>query len=1043
MFLRISIILFFFGFITLSSLISQSLPTSIDHIGSEDGLASQLCQNIIEDDLGNIWISSFTDLQKYDGFNIDVINFENENDKDFAIFNLSKDQNGNIWVFKLNSNETSHVAHLKWRTSIYNFKITIIDPITNKKTSIDDYLQQSEYNGEKIQWLITKENSIVFLTEKLDLFQYTDKLSKLTTLTSLDNFIGVDKDCNLIQFENQKITFTNLHTDKKTSIPREKYDECLSFSISQDGHFYMSFSNEKGVCIKEYKNEIFQNIIQLDKNGTDLFMVYPKNIDRRKNDGKYSLAYESLFIDNKKHSLDLGDYKRELKVYDFVLSKSGILYLATDLGVYVYKLEKRLFKSLRPDAKDLNSVRGLYVSEDLVLYTGPDQEKIMSPNSKYNLSFLDNVKMDNIITTYYRDPLNMDQVWSCGHVAKGTRLIDFKKQTIEYGFLEAVSTNAFFRSSYTNKMYVLTYGGILQLDSLTNKFKHIISQGDSLNNKYRTGMNQYIERDNSIWIASDIGVIVYHEKDKSFYLDTIFSNSLKHKVQYIHQDKIEKDIVWLATSRAGLKKWNTRLNTFKTYDTNTGLSNNNTHAVIEDSQERLWIPTNRNLNCIDKKTDKNYIFTAGDGLNNSEFNRNSFFQDTTTHNIYFGGLSGYNYFNPDSINTSGQSNNIHTRIISANIVKDDSSIEDIYASTISDNHIEMYEEDVSIDLDLSTTHLVKNRMIKFSYRIPQLSDEWKEISSNNLKINRLPYGSYSLEIIADRNRPSFTSDVLSIDLEIIRPFKKTLIYYILCFLIFTAVMWFLVNLYLKRIKERNKILEETVTLRTSELTESNETKNKLFAILAHDLRNPIASLTDISEKIKFLAKNNRLGEIDILAEQTKGKINALSDNLNNILIWALSENKLLEQKPEKYSLKLEIKKILDLYSTSIVEKNIQTKYQLEVVDQVFMDIAVIQTILRNVISNAIKFSYIGGTIEFAKTSETKDRMILTIKDNGIGMVKEKGKIQKEEDKIRDLGRGSGVGLKIIKEIASQADVTITITSHPTQGTSVNIDMPKN
>jgi len=79
MFLRVIIISILLCSISLPSIISQSPTGFMDHIGSEDGLASQLCQNIIEDDLGNIWISSFKEVQKYDGHNIEVFELNNEN----------------------------------------------------------------------------------------------------------------------------------------------------------------------------------------------------------------------------------------------------------------------------------------------------------------------------------------------------------------------------------------------------------------------------------------------------------------------------------------------------------------------------------------------------------------------------------------------------------------------------------------------------------------------------------------------------------------------------------------------------------------------------------------------------------------------------------------------------------------------------------------------------------------------------------------------------------------------------------------------------
>lgn len=551
-----------------------------------------------------------------------------------------------------------------------------------------------------------------------------------------------------------------------------------------------------------------------------------------------------------------------------------------------------------------------------------------------------------------------------------------------------------------------------------------------------------IEKNDALWIGSTNGVIIYNEKEKTCTIDSIFEISIPHTIQFLHQDKSDTDIIWLGTRKGGLIKWNTSSNQFKTYDTSNGLSNNDVHAILEDSKNRLWISTNRFLNCLDKNYGTIYTFTEQDGISHSEFNRSSYFYDDIQNTMYFGGLNGYTYFSPDSIKTREISNDIELRFVGASKIKEDATQENILPDLQSTNSIKFYEEDVSFQLALSTNHLYHPDKINYSYRIPGLFEEWRTQNTNIINLNRLPYGEYTLELVSDLNKPSFKSSILSLELNVIKPFKKTWPAYVLSFLISIFLMWFAVKKYFENIKNRNINLERMIAERTHQLIESNRTKNKLFAILAHDLKNPISSLSNIAEKIKFLTKRNRLDEIDILSEQTKKQITSLDNNLNNILMWATSENNMLVLEPEKLSLYIEIQNIINLYSNEINRKNLNISIKLIDLDQVFVSLNVLQTLLRNFINNAIKFSYEQGDIKFEKKQEDRDRLVLKIEDNGIGL-ETKGDYETQRQKhIREEGKGSGIGLKIARELSDKAGIQLEILKNDSGGTTVLIDMPK-
>jgi|GEM_PF-5789647 len=203
------------------------------------------------------------------------------------------------------------------------------------------------------------------------------------------------------------------------------------------------------------------------------------------------------------------------------------------------------------------------------------------------------------------------------------------------------------------------------------------------------------------------------------------------------------------------------------------------------------------------------------------------------------------------------------------------------------------------------------------------------------------------------------------------------------------------------------------------LREMMDTKNKIFAILSHDLRGPISALNNLSTKIKYLINSNDLERLDKMTSQIDVRMHGLNENLNNVLLWAISESNLVNLNPEGVALYREAENILALYSIVHIDKKI------------------INTIIRNLISNATKFSKKGGQIEIQLgTDKTCGLHTLKIKDNGLGL--------NDDQQTTDLKKGktgSGIGLKICNELASIAGITLNIVPNPDGGAIGIVKIP--
>ncbi len=239
------------------------------------------------------------------------------------------------------------------------------------------------------------------------------------------------------------------------------------------------------------------------------------------------------------------------------------------------------------------------------------------------------------------------------------------------------------------------------------------------------------------------------------------------------------------------------------------------------------------------------------------------------------------------------------------------------------------------------------------------------------------------------------------------------------------------------ITERKKI--------ENSLKELIGTKDKLFSIIAHDLRSPFNSIIGFSE---LLIENSN----DILLEDSEQYIkiiNSAAKNtlilLDNLLNWAKSQTGQLSFNPEKILFSEVIQEIKTLSKTIAKSKNITLEYSYTDNLEIFADVNMLNTVLRNLISNAIKFTNVGGHIKVSAALK-QDQVEITISDNGIGIDKEKcTELFSITSHTTTLGtadeNGSGLGLVICKEFIQKNNGDIWVESEENKGSNFIFTLP--
>ncbi len=251
-------------------------------------------------------------------------------------------------------------------------------------------------------------------------------------------------------------------------------------------------------------------------------------------------------------------------------------------------------------------------------------------------------------------------------------------------------------------------------------------------------------------------------------------------------------------------------------------------------------------------------------------------------------------------------------------------------------------------------------------------------------------------------------------------------------------------------EEAHKLLQlnEKLLESESELKLANQTKDKFFSIIAHDLKNPFAAILGLSN---FLVK-----EIDELStEEIKEFSNNIWESadslyklLENLLEWSRMKRGVTSFNPEEICITLALEMNLKIINEFAKQKNIQLINTIPSGVQVEADMQMLNTVLRNLISNAVKFTPINGTIEIGTNIDySSDFTAIYVKDSGIGMDSVLiSKLFKIDEKVSRPGTNdepsTGLGLLLCKEFVERHGGQIWVESEVGKGSTFYFTLPK-
>ncbi len=245
-----------------------------------------------------------------------------------------------------------------------------------------------------------------------------------------------------------------------------------------------------------------------------------------------------------------------------------------------------------------------------------------------------------------------------------------------------------------------------------------------------------------------------------------------------------------------------------------------------------------------------------------------------------------------------------------------------------------------------------------------------------------------------------------------------------------------------------KFQNEEINHLNNELKELNSTKDKFFSIIAHDLKNPLGTFTNVTKMLYEMPEDFSKDERQEFMKLMKDSADNVYALLENLLEWSRSQRGSISFNPVEVNLYDIVRITNSILHSSAHSKIINLENKIPVNYNIFVDPNLITTVIRNLVSNSIKFTHENGTIEIGVGDDTSDDSILIyVKDTGIGMSdKIKNKLFKIEENVTSLGtfgeKGTGLGLILCKEFVEKHGGKIWVESELEKGSTFWIKIPR-
>ncbi|GAB3926223.1 hybrid sensor histidine kinase/response regulator transcription factor [Larkinella terrae] len=565
----------------------------------------------------------------------------------------------------------------------------------------------------------------------------------------------------------------------------------------------------------------------------------------------------------------------------------------------------------------------------------------------------------------------------------------------------------------------------------------------------------------SIWVGSQYGFglfrydITRKRFDKPLLNNPKSTNSLPiNAINCLSADPTDSTVLWIGTPGGGLCRLNTRTMVFRRMGEPEGFPNGTILSIETDGQGMIWCSTNRGLVRVNPKTLTWRHFTVDDGLH-----EDSFLQTSSARlpdgRLVFGTPKGRIIFDPLAVRDQiYQPPIVLSSLLINNKVVDSNSPEGRNTLPTPINSLSELILDHTqnfLTIGFAGLHYGKAERLNYRYRLSGVDDGWVTVGTQNTaNYTQLSPGRYVFNVNSTTPDGQWSRQIKQLMIVIKPPFWATWWAYAIYVLVFGSLVFGFIRFRLRQARQQQEI---TLKRRESEqLRAVDEVKTRFFSNITHEFRTPLTLILSPTEKLlKTAHQDNSTRQSLTLIHQNARQLLRL---INQLLDLSKLEGSSMSIALVRGNPVVLIEHLVDTFLPMAASRGTVLRLETNGLTDRFsekpglFDANKWETILTNLLSNALKFTPTGGQVLLTLDQPTADQLEMRVSDTGVGIpVQHIPHIfdrfyQVDTSRTRSF-EGTGIGLALVKELTDLLGGTIAVqsrTENPS-GTTFTLTLP--
>jgi signal transduction histidine kinase/ligand-binding sensor domain-containing protein len=1078
----------------------------IDRLTAEHGLPSDLVNCVLQDRAGFLWIGTADGLCRYDGYTFRVFRYDPDNRHSIAsniVETLYEDRSGVLWIGLAGG--LSRFDKQTERFTSYTYRPD--DSTSINAGSVNGMYEDPKgrfwittWNGGLQEMDRTRGTFRCYFPEpeadyRKDIMLASPMFPDVSCTDCFFVALAVSGNWRLFSFNGADKTFVPCSSD---SLPRMGY----IWNIIGDDSGMVWFVTSNGLRSFDPKTRMFLGLESMPEEfqkmrKTQLFSGYMDAVGQlwlgTYNDGLYVFDQKKRLVAQYRKSENNPASLSGNAIRAIHSDRSGIVWVGTTThGLNRITGSAQRFRNFRPEPEGaptylVNPITALFESRSGTIWAGTANTGVLrwdTQTGEFQRAGQVFPELDSLTRRYIFSLCESreNQLW-IGMNGHGLARFDPTRRTVQV-YVNDPADSTSLSTNYVNalledragRLWAGTYSNLDRYDPQTGRFVHYyLADPKNPANRF---LNQvtclYEDKSGAIWVGTAYSLSLLNPETGSFRHFLRIKkddNDFQHLgISVIFRD--ESGTIWAGTEN-GLYRLdfpypanpNKGTPTIRRYTEADGLPNQRIFSIVADGRGRLWLNTlrgiavfrNPNHNERTPPDFKNY--SSDDGLLSRSYVRSTCIKSRSGH-LYFGGRDGFDVFHPDSI----QDDQFKPPVVITAFEKFDTDRPDAGAipekGISARGEVELSYKNNIFTIEFAALDFRDPEKNRYAYRLLGFNDTWVQLGAQRrVTFTNLDPGKYTFQVRGTNSDGVWNETPTSLKISITPPWWKTAWAYLAYALLFAAAVAGFVRLRVRYLENRTRALEQAVTRSTAQILEQKETlekqaeelleldrlKSRFYANITHELRTPLTLMLGplhsvlknwkadpAHQNLLQIAQNNGRKLLHLISEILDlGKLDAnrMSVEKTPVTIWPMLAR--LVGQFDSHARYLGV--------------NLTCHCTLPPDREVLLDVKKFETVVNNLLSNALKFTPPGGSVR-VELIEKPDTLLLTVMDTGRGIHSDDlphvfdRYFQTKRSDVPVEG-GTGIGLALSAELVRLNGGRIWVESTVGEGSVFFVEWP--